>query len=48
MNTDKHSESEMIAQSTTVSMAAHVRDIRQETLSAAVYLNYFQKTHDEN
>ena len=23
------------------------RDIRQETLSAVVYLNYFQKTHDE-
>ncbi|CDW78866.1 tbc1 domain family member 14 [Stylonychia lemnae] len=33
--------------STTVSMAAPMRDIRQETLSAAVYLNYFQKTHDE-
>ena len=44
---DKQSESEIVAQSTTVSMAAHVRDIRQETLSAAVYLNYFQKTHDE-
>jgi len=27
--------------STTVSMAAPLRDIRQETLSAAVYLNYF-------
>ena len=33
--------------STTVSMAAPIRDIRQETLSAAVYLNYFQKIHDE-
>lgn len=28
-------------------MALHARDIRQETLSAAVYLNYFQKIHNE-